>query len=132
MEIKAVLQNPYTEEERINFIIKYNHQYSFLIKETENEIQALACTDAELKEQEEESFQKEFFQTSLGYVRRKVSILGTGEEKNFLSDILPLLEVGVPIITYNEDKTQNRNILVTEDFLQECKQQMLMDFYPNN
>ena len=66
------------------------------------------------------------------YIRRSVYIEGTNEVKNFLSDILPLLEVGVPIITYNADKTQNRDIFVTESFLKECKQQMLTDFYFKN
>lgn len=132
MEIKAVLQKPYTEEERIDFVVEYNHRHNFLINETENELQALAYTESELRKQEEETFQKEFFQTSLGYIRRSVYIEGTNEVKNFLSDILPLLEVGVPIITYNADKTQNRDIFVTESFLKECKQQMLTDFYFKN
>lgn len=132
MEIKAVLQKPYTEEERIDFVVEYNHRHNFLINETENELQALAYTESELRKQEEETFQKEFFQTSLGYIRRSVYIEGTNEVKNFLSDILPLLEVGVPIITYNADKTQNRDIFVTENFLKECKQQMLTDFYFKN
>ena len=132
MEIKAVLQKPYTEDERIDFVVEYNHRHNFLINETENELQALAYTESELRKQEEETFQKEFFQTSLGYIRRSVYIEGTNEVKNFLSDILPLLEVGVPIITYNADKTQNRDIFVTESFLKECKQQMLTDFYFKN
>ena len=52
-----------------------------------------------------------------------------GSIKDFLSDILPLIQVGVPIITYNIDGTQNVNVLVTEEFIGECKQQVLIDFY---
>ena len=35
MEIKAELFKPYTEEERLNFIIEYNHNQGFIIEETE-------------------------------------------------------------------------------------------------
>ena len=31
MEIKAKLQKPYTEEEKINFIIEYNHDKGYVI-----------------------------------------------------------------------------------------------------
>lgn len=83
----------------------------------------------------ETEFNKQFFNTSLGYVRRKVT-MKDGSIKDFLSDILPLLQTGVPIITYNkpdfetsDTPTQNLNQIVTEDFINECKQQVLADFY---
>ena len=44
-------------------------------------------------------------------------------------DIKPTLQVGVPIITYNLDGTQNRGVLVTEQFLKECEMQVYYDFY---
>ena len=54
--------------------------------------------------------------------------------KDFLFDIKPNLKVDAPIITYspNEDYTdltQNTSVLVTEQFIQECEQQILKDFY---
>jgi hypothetical protein len=52
----------------------------------------------------------------------------TGAVKDFLADILPVLEVGVPILTYSKDLEQKR-VKVTEQFLQECKNQILIDFY---
>jgi hypothetical protein len=82
----------------------------------------------EQKEQEEQAqFDKEFFKTSLGYVRRKVS-MQTGEVKDFLADILPVLEIGVPIIFYDRDLNQSKK-MVTEVFLAECKEQILKDFW---
>lgn len=80
-----------------------------------------------------EQFEREFFNTSLGYIRRQVS-MQTGQIKDFLFDIKPNLKVGINIITYtpNEDYTdltQNTNILVTGQFISECEQQMLKDFY---
>lgn len=79
------------------------------------------------RKQEEALFNQNFFNTSLGYVRRKVT-MKDGTVRDFLSDILALLVPGVAIITYNRDLTQNKPI-VTEEFLAECKQQMLADFY---
>lgn len=152
MEIKAELQEPYTEIEKINFIVEQNHINGFEIKEVEKEIeetildsetgeethvtktvkviQALGYTEEEIEEQKQEQFAHDFFNTSLGYVRRKVN-MKDGSVKDFLSDILPLLQADVPIITYNADGTQNTNVLVTNEFIDECKAQMLNDFYGN-
>ena len=47
MEIKATLQNPYTENERMDFIVEYNHNQGFVIEETETELQALGYTEEE-------------------------------------------------------------------------------------
>ncbi len=81
------------------------------------------------KEQEkEEKFKKEFFNTSLGYVRRNVNMI-TGEVKSFLFDILPVLQAGAKIITYKNDGTQITDAVVTEEFIQECKNQIIKDFY---
>lgn len=54
MEIKAELLKPYTEEEKLDFIVKYNHNQSFIIEETETGLQALWYTDEELEQQEKE------------------------------------------------------------------------------
>lgn len=78
-------------------------------------------------EEQEAEFNRQFFLTSLGYVRRSVS-MKDGSHKDFLSDILPLLQVGVPILTYTRELQQNR-VLATEQFIDECKQQLLIDFY---
>ena len=85
-------------------------------------------TEEEIAEKQQEQFAKDFFNTSLGYVRRKVH-MKDGSIKDFLTDILPLLQENVPIITYNLDGTQNVGIMVTEQFIQECKQQLMIDFY---
>lgn len=79
------------------------------------------------RKQQEALFNQSFFNTSLGYVRRKVT-MADGTVRDFLADILALLQPGVAIITYNQDLTQNK-VIVTEEFINECKQQMLVDFY---
>ena len=66
----------------------------------------------------EKTFDEEFFLTSLGYIRRRVT-MKDGNTKDFLTDILPLLEIGVPIISYEKPNffetdfpTQNKNKIV--------------------
>lgn len=93
----------------------------------DNELQLNPNYRKEEEEKKKEQFHKDFFNTSLGYVRRKVS-MQTGETKDFLADILPILQVGIPILTYTEDG-QQKKVLTTEKFIEECKQQVIIDFY---
>ena len=58
MEIKATLQKPYTDEERIDFIVEYNHSMGYTIEETETELQALGYTEEEIAYQEKERIAK--------------------------------------------------------------------------
>jgi len=75
----------------------------------------------------QEQFEREFFNTSLGWVRRNVT-MQDGSVKSFLTDILPLLIEGVEILTYDTELNQSK-VAVTTEFLNECKQQLLKDFY---
>ena len=52
MEIKATLNKPYTEEQRLDFIVVNNHQNGYEIRETETELQAWGYTEEEQEEQE--------------------------------------------------------------------------------
>lgn len=76
---------------------------------------------------EDEEFNRQFFPTTLGYVRRQVT-MKDGSHQNFLTDILPLLVVGVPVLVYSRELVQTR-VQVTEVFINECKQQLFKDFY---
>ena len=60
MEIKAILNKPYIEKERMNFIVKYNHNQGYVIEETETELQALGYTEEEITSQEKERIAKLF------------------------------------------------------------------------
>lgn len=111
-----------------------------------NEIVENPNYEEEQAKEREEQFNKDFFNTSLGYVRRKVS-MATGETKDFLSDLLPTISMGIQmgqpitIITYNKpDFTQDitdwtvfQNVqTVTASFVQECFMQLSNDFKPVN
>jgi hypothetical protein len=58
MEIKATLQKPYEENERMEFIVEYNHNLGYVIEETETELQAFGYTEEEIKQQERERIAK--------------------------------------------------------------------------
>lgn len=77
-----------------------------------------------------DNFKRMFFNTSLGYVRRKPFVKGTGEFKDFLDDILAGLKVGDTILTYTAEGTQQIQ-QVTEQFIDDCREQYTKDFYGN-
>lgn len=54
MEIKAELKQPYTEEQRIDFIVEQNHNKGYEIEEKEESIIAWGYTEEEIKQQERE------------------------------------------------------------------------------
>ena len=189
------LEYPYTEAEKNDFIVEYNHRQGLRIESVDNIVtvdyivqeeiidpETQEVIQDEIIEQKEENhptyyalqpyeklvdgegidnteeynqeqinlkqeeFKKEFFLTSLGYIRRKVS-MATGETKDFLSDLLPVISMGiqsgqtVPIITYSlpdfsqeltkeylESLQTVKN--VTAQFVQECFLQLSNDFVP--
>lgn len=207
MEIKSELKQPYTENEKLNFIVEQNHKKGYEIRqvettyEVEEEVPYTEIETEEIQEpvydeegnqaldddgssiyeiktiekevikykteivekigynleawgkseddyiQElEEQFNKDFFKTSLGYIRRKVS-MATGETKDFLSDLLPTISMGVQmgspvqIITYDKpdftqeitDRISLQSVkTVTAEFVQECFMQLSNDFKPVN
>ena len=53
MELKAKLDKPYTDEERMNFIVEQNHKNGYKIEYTENAIEAWGLTQEEIEQQEE-------------------------------------------------------------------------------
>lgn len=58
MKIKAILQKPYNEIQRMDFIIEYNHNQGYTIEETATELQALGYTEEEQAQMEAERIAK--------------------------------------------------------------------------
>lgn len=58
MEIKATLNKPYTDSERLDFIVAKNHTLGYEIRETENALEAWGHTEAEKQEQAKEQAKK--------------------------------------------------------------------------
>ena len=78
-----------------------------------------------------ENFDRCFFKTSLGYVRRKPFVKGTGEYKDFLSDMSAGMAVGQTILVYDKDLNQSV-ATVTEQFKRVCLEQYNKDFNGEN
>ena len=58
MEIKATLNKPYTDSERMEFIVHNNHNLGYEIKETESALEAWGYTKEEIEQQEAERIAK--------------------------------------------------------------------------
>lgn len=73
MEIKATLQKPYTEKDRLDFIVEQNHKNGYEIKETETALEAWGFTAEEIAEQEKQALiaqkKKELAQIDLESIR---------------------------------------------------------------
>lgn len=147
MEVKAELLKPYTVSQRAAFVMENNGGHGYKIVETEEALQALGRTEEEVEALREQEFNTQFFNTSLGYIRRKVN-MKDGSKKDFLSDMLLQIKAGlelgntIKIITYKlpdfshelteeyMESLQERKV-VTPQFIAECLQQTVTDFYGN-
>ena len=133
--------------DEVELVMQQAFARGYTIEETDieyvdyNGVYIVAEKQAELREKQ---FKAEFFQTSLGWIRRKVN-MKDGSIKDFLADLLlPIkagLELGqkVEIITYktpdftldyNEEyiiSLQERKE-ATAGFIQECLMQTVADF----
>ena len=81
MEIKATLQKPYTENEKIDFIVEQNHNRGYEIKETETALEAWGYTEEEKQEQRKEQIAK------LSMTKREM-FLGLYQAKGITPDML--------------------------------------------
>ena len=81
MEIKAELIKPYTEKQRIDFIIEQNHNNGYEIRETETSIEAWGYTEEEKQKQERERL-------NLLSMTKREMFLGLYQAKGITPDML--------------------------------------------
>ena len=81
MEVKATLNKPYTDEERLNFIVTQNHQLGYEIKETETALEAWGLTEEEQAQQEQERINN-LTMTPLDFIKVLMSLGLTLEQVN--------------------------------------------------
>ena len=62
MEIKAQLNKPYTENQKMDFIVQYNHNLGYEIEETETHLNAMGYTEEEQAQARKTTFENQFFQ----------------------------------------------------------------------
>lgn len=85
MEIKATLNKPYTDKERLDFIVVQNHQNGYEIKETNTALEAWGLTEEEKAEQQKQAHKAELIrqldEIDLKTIRSMRAIqAGTGTE----------------------------------------------------
>ena len=95
MEIKATLNKPYTEQQKLDFIVTNNHRLGYEIRETETTLEAWGYTEEEQKEQEKQQRKlevknkiKELNEYSMDYMR-----IGDKAGLDIINNIISGLEV---------------------------------------
>ena len=81
MEIKAELKQPYTDNERLDFIVEQNHKNNYEIRETETALEAWGYTEQEKQEQERERL-------NLLSMTKREMFLGLYQAKGITPDML--------------------------------------------
>ena len=81
MEIKSELLKPYTESEKVDFIVEQNHKNGYEIRETETALEAWGYTEEEKQAQERERIAK------LSMTKREM-FLGLYQAKQITPDML--------------------------------------------
>ena len=80
MEIKSELIKPYTEEQKLNFIVEQNHNNGYEIRETETALEAWGYTEEELAQKEKERIQ-ELFMTRSDFFDGTIMAWGIGQDE---------------------------------------------------
>lgn len=94
MELKAKLQEPFSEEERLEFIVEQNHKLGYKIMESQNGLEAWGYTEEELAEIEKKRLIAEYKdklneldEKSIRAVRAKLAGKSTPEDDVFLAQL---------------------------------------------
>lgn len=87
MEIKATLSKPYTDAQRMEFIVEQNHRQGYEIKETGQALEAWGLTAEEIAVKEKEAQRREIISKLDGLDLKCVRALraiqaGTGTESD--------------------------------------------------
>ena len=99
-----------TDIQKADFIVEYNHRQGLKIEETEDAIYALEKNEIivsgepqinpnyekEVEDANRQKFEREFFETSIGWIRRSVK-MKDGSTKDFLSDLLMQIKAGIEL-----------------------------------
>ena len=86
MEIKAELLKPFNEKEKMNFIVRYNHNLGYEIKETSEALEAWGLTEEEIKQREIERI------GNLTATKRVFALILNELGIDYLTQLKPLIE----------------------------------------
>ena len=82
MEIKATLNKPYTDKERMDFIVQYNHNLGYEIKETSTALEAWGETPSEELEQAKQAKYNEANSKARSYLESGEACFVFTQEEN--------------------------------------------------
>ena len=122
MEIKATLEKPYTEQERIDFITTENRHNGYEIKETESALEAWGYTEEEKADIREEIFKEGFFYVeNFGWYRKHPKGYQSAvESMNVLFNIANVSDgIGSGLIIFYETPDFTKPEECTEEWLVE-------------
>lgn len=93
MELESILNKPYSNQEKLNFIVENNHKLGYEIKETETALEAWGYTEEELAQKERERLSR------LKLTKREVFLalyndsgITSDEIKSVITDPVTLIE----------------------------------------
>lgn len=106
MEIKAELVQPFTEEEKVNFIVEYNHNLGYEIRETEEALEAWGYTEEELLEQAKQAKYNEANQKAFQYLESGEAVFTYEEGKSIEATDGNIAKLGLSLV----------NFILTQDY----------------
>ena len=107
MEIKATLNKPYTEEQRIDFIIQQNRRLGYEIRETNSALEAWGYTEEELLEQAKTNKYAEANQKAFEYLESGEAVFTYEEGKSIEATDGNIAKLGLYLVKFlmQEDYT---------------------------
>lgn len=122
MEIKAELNKPYTEAEKLNFIVEQNHKLGYAIEEQEDKLVALGYTDEEKAKARKQEFYTHFIKTSLGNYRLEPKGYANAQQAMDVTNTMTtalggLTEQIVPLVIFYETPDFTKAEECTEEWL---------------
>ena len=91
MEIKSTLNKPYTDNERTDFIVEYNHKLGYEIRETETALEAWGLTEEEAQEQAEQAEQQRIANLNLTKADFWIALLDRNITKEMVKEKINLI-----------------------------------------
>lgn len=91
MEIKASLQKPYTDDDRLDFIVYNNHKFGYKIRETETALEAWGKTAEEEQQEAEQREAERVANLNLTKADFWIALLDAGITKAMVKEKIELI-----------------------------------------
>lgn len=92
MEIKAILYEPYTDVERMDFISENNHKLGYEIRQGQYQLQAWGKTDEEKRQEQEQAEQERIASLNLTKADFWIALLDRNITKAMVKEKINLIQ----------------------------------------